>query len=159
MNWHYAQDGAPKGPVDEEAVRSEIARGVVRPDTLVWKEGMPDWRPASEFFDFSGAPPPPPPLAATPPALSTSAAPPASAGVPTNLVWAILATVLCCLPFGVVAVIYASKAGTANAAGDAEAAKAAAHAAAVWAWVSFIAYWAVVLLGAAAAAVLAPAVS
>jgi uncharacterized membrane-anchored protein YitT (DUF2179 family) len=52
--------------------------------------------------------PPPPPL----PPPSPYGAP--QGGVPaqqpdSNLVWAILATVLCCVPFGIVSIIYASR--------------------------------------------------
>jgi len=35
-----------------------------------------------------------------------------------NLVWAILTTILCCLPFGIVAIVYASKVDGLWAAGD-----------------------------------------
>ena len=49
------------------------------------------------------SPPPPPPFA-----------PPPQGGFPTqqpdsNLVWGILSTVLCCLPLGIVSIVYASK--------------------------------------------------
>lgn len=83
----------------------------VTPSTLVWKVGMDKWIPAGEipelreflippaqssanyqgsnFNTFQGMQPQLPP--------------------PTNLVWAILTTVLCCLPFGIVAIVYASQ--------------------------------------------------
>lgn len=35
-----------------------------------------------------------------------------------NLVWAILTTIFCCLPFGIVAIVYASKVDGLWAAGD-----------------------------------------
>lgn len=36
----------------------------------------------------------------------------------SNLVWAILTTLLCCLPFGIVAIVYASKVDSLYAAGQ-----------------------------------------
>ena len=50
---------------------------------------------------------------------------------PTNLVWAILATVLCCLPLGVVAIIYSTKVSQKYNEGDLAAAE---HYSEVSAW-------------------------
>jgi hypothetical protein len=46
--------------------------------------------------------------------------PPNGAGiyVPNNLVWAILSTLFCCLPLGVVSIVYASQVDGKRAAGD-----------------------------------------
>lgn len=41
--WYYAQGEQQIGPVDDNAFSDLVARGVVRPDTLVWREGMADW--------------------------------------------------------------------------------------------------------------------
>lgn len=49
---------------------------------------------------------------------------------PTNLVWAILATVLCCIPLGIPAVIFASQVKTKYTAGDYAGAKKASERAA-----------------------------
>lgn len=57
-------------------------------------------------------PPAVPDAYATPPAPSTAMQQPAADAPkcpPTNLVWAIIATLLCCLPLGVVAIIYSTK--------------------------------------------------
>jgi len=53
--------------------------------------------------------------------------------VPNNLVWAILATLLCCLPLGIVSIVYAAKVDSLVAAGDVPAAHRAADAARNWA--------------------------
>ena len=45
MVWYYVKDGARQGPVEEVELNSLVREGVVRPDTLVWSEGMSDWRP------------------------------------------------------------------------------------------------------------------
>lgn len=54
------------------------------------------------------------------------------------LVWAILATVFCCLPFGIVSIVYASKVDSEWALGHYEEAEAAAKTAQTWAIVSIV---------------------
>ena len=44
MVWYYVKDGVREGPVDEAEVDRLVAQGVVQPDTLVWHEGMSEWR-------------------------------------------------------------------------------------------------------------------
>ncbi len=53
------------------------------------------------------------------------------------LVWAILATILCCLPFGIVSIVYAAKVDRLWAEGDYQAAYNAASNAKLWFWLSF----------------------
>ena len=53
------------------------------------------------------------------------------------LVWAILSTLCCCLPFGVVAIVYASQVDGKYAAGDYQGAVDSANTAKKWCWVSF----------------------
>lgn len=74
---------------------------------------------------------PPPPIPPAPPG-------PPSAPVQNYLVPAILVTVLCCLPFGVVAIIYASQVNTKLAAGDHAGALEAAQKAKTWSIVSAV---------------------
>jgi len=80
-------------------------------------------------------PPEPPPghNPYTPPA--SPAAPP-SPQVANHLVWAILTTLFCCLPAGIVSIVYASKVNTLLASGDIEGARQASKNAATWAIVS-----------------------
>lgn len=47
MMWYYVKDGARQGPVEEAEFNRLVGQAVVRPDTLVWSEGMSDWRPYS----------------------------------------------------------------------------------------------------------------
>jgi hypothetical protein len=56
MDWYYAVGGNQLGPVAEAEFQRLVQQGVVTPQTLVWHEGLPDWRPYS-----GGALPPPPP--------------------------------------------------------------------------------------------------
>lgn len=53
--------------------------------------------------------------------------------VPNNLVWAVLTTILCCLPFGIVSIIYASKVDGLALAGDTQGARLMADRARNWA--------------------------
>ena len=56
---------------------------------------------------------------------------------PNYLVWAILTTILCCLPFGIVSIVYAAQVNSKWIAGDFEGAQSASKNAKVWAWVAF----------------------
>ena len=56
---------------------------------------------------------------------------------PNYLVWAILTTILCCLPFGIVSIIFAAQVNSKWTAGDYAAAQDASKNAKIWAWVSF----------------------
>lgn len=48
MAWYYAEDGKQQGPVSDPEFESMVRQGEVRSDTLVWREGMGDWRPYGE---------------------------------------------------------------------------------------------------------------
>jgi Interferon-induced transmembrane protein len=54
-------------------------------------------------------PPPPPPSAPPPYGAPQGGYPPPAQQPDSNLVWGILCTVLCCLPLGIVSIVYASK--------------------------------------------------
>ncbi|MDQ1090855.1 putative secreted protein [Xanthomonas sacchari] len=58
--------------------------------------------------------------------------------VSSNLVWAILATLFCCLPLGIVSIVYASQVNTKLAAGDVTGARDSADKAKKWAIYSAI---------------------
>ena len=67
----------------------------------------------------------------------TDAAPRPEEVKPDNfLAWAIISTILCCLPFGIVAIVYASQVDSYWFAGDREGARRAAKRARTWTWVS-----------------------
>lgn len=59
-SWFYASEGKQQGPFPEGQFRDLVAQGVVRPDTLVWTEGMAGWQKAAEIpglLGGGGAPP------------------------------------------------------------------------------------------------------
>src|SRR5690606_8723905 len=64
---------------------------------------------------------------------------PAQAGrtVPNHLVWAIRATICCCLPTGIVSIIYAARVDGKVQAGDLAGARQSSDNAKLWAWISF----------------------
>lgn len=57
--------------------------------------------------------------------------------VQSPLVWAILSTVCCCLPFGIVSIVYAAKVNSLVASGAYADAEEAARQAVKWAWIAF----------------------
>ncbi|KJC44462.1 DUF4339 domain-containing protein [Bradyrhizobium sp. LTSP857] len=58
-SWFYASEGKQQGPYPEGQFRDLIAQGVVRPDTLVWSEGMAGWQKAAEIPGLVGGGAPP----------------------------------------------------------------------------------------------------
>ena len=61
--FHVALDGKAQGPFAADRLAAMIASGTLRRDTLVWCQGMADWRPAGQVPALAGH------LAATPPPL------------------------------------------------------------------------------------------
>jgi len=57
-------------------------------------------------------------------------------GPPNHLVWAILATLFCCLPGGIVAIVYAAQVDSKFMAGDVAGAQYASDQAKLWCWIS-----------------------
>jgi interferon-induced transmembrane protein/zinc ribbon protein len=77
-------------------------------------------------------------LQAAPPGIPPAAiAPTPAVDVPNYLVFAILATVLCCLPAGIPAIVYAAQVNGKLQAGDIAGAQAASKNAKMWCWISF----------------------
>ena len=61
-----------------------------------------------------------------------------AAKIPNYLVQSILVTFCCCLPFGIVAVVYSAQVNGKAASGDIAGAQAASRSAKMWGWVAFI---------------------
>ncbi|SEL48894.1 Interferon-induced transmembrane protein [Pseudoxanthomonas sp. GM95] len=66
--------------------------------------------------------------------------------VPNYLVWAILSTLFCCLPLGIVSIVYAAQVDGRRLAGDLNGARELSHKAKMWAICSAIALPALVIL-------------
>ncbi len=116
MKQYYYHNGVDKfGPFSKEELH---AKGITL-DTQVWCEGMTDWAPArnvSELNALFGAPTTPPITPVVPPVTPPPATPinntqQQQRQIPpsSNLIWGILTTIFCCLPFGIVSIVYACK--------------------------------------------------
>lgn len=155
MNDYFYIDasGQQKGPIPP----SQFSMFNVSADTLVWCKGMADWQRAGAVDELkayldngaNGATPPPTPGAAGTASGATydnvhhgmgSGTPNQSMPCPpSNLVWAILSTILCCLPTGIVAIVYACKVDNLYLMGDYQGADEASHKARNWAFGGLIA--------------------
>jgi len=44
MSWYYEIDRQQLGPVSDEEFAAMVQAGTIRPESLVWKQGWPEWR-------------------------------------------------------------------------------------------------------------------
>lgn len=58
MLWHYVQNGKSLGPVPEEQLKAMLTSGTLRPNDLVWHEGMANWTAIQEVPELQPAPTP-----------------------------------------------------------------------------------------------------
>lgn len=119
------------------------------PEAPVWRDGLPDWTTAARLpetavlfnrpqpYRAGFAAPQPAPYATYAPGSPMPAERPQMP--PTYLVWAILATLCCCLPGGVVALVFSSKVSPLYNSGDYEGARRASERAGLWVIISFVA--------------------
>lgn len=127
MDTYYYLDSDNKqcGPVSSV----ELFRMGITPQTKVWKQGMASWAPAGTLSElshlFQSVPPPsgvgqnqgtaytynqPQQYQNQAGGFNQGSSSPYSQPRPDNyMVWAILATLFCCLPAGIYAIILASK--------------------------------------------------
>ncbi|MGI9486032.1 MAG: DUF4339 domain-containing protein, partial [Geminicoccaceae bacterium] len=64
--FHVDVGGKAQGPFSGDKLAAMVADGTLRRDTLVWSQGMDDWRPAGQVSELAGhleAVPPPLPKA------------------------------------------------------------------------------------------------
>ena len=118
MKYYIIKDGRQAGPFEENQL---LSMGVTR-FTMVWREGMQNWQEAGQLAElaylfnnnngnFQGGQTPPPQWNQ----YSTGYSPYGSNIPPMPKTWlveSILATLFCCLPFGIVGIVYASKVST-----------------------------------------------
>lgn len=145
MKYYMHIGGQQVGPYEE----NELPSHGLTASTMVWREGMPDWVAASQVPELSHLLPPsqqPPSYQPQPgygPQQPYGARPPMP---DTYMVWAILATLLCCLPFGIVSIVKASQVSTLYYQGNYAEARAASRAARNWAIASAVSSGAIVLV-------------
>jgi len=151
MTYHLSRNGQPAGTCSKEEAIARYGRGEILPSDLVWCEGMANWTAASEVLgplvaSSAGAPVPPPPPPPPPPPVSPQVGPvaqPLSPGAtatgekPSNyLVFAILATLLCCIPTGIAAIVFAAQVDSKWSQGDGVGARDASRKARLWCLIS-----------------------
>lgn len=138
MNWYYSKDGAQHGPVAQDELQAKIRSGEVAAGSLVWREGLADWTAANQLAEFSAGQPTAPtgsPAPYTPPVSQMGSG--YQAPIPNYLWQSIVVTLLCCLPFGIVALVFASKVDTLRSSGNIAEATEASRKAKMWCWWSF----------------------
>lgn len=69
MQWYYAIDGQRLGPVPHDELERLVQAGTLRPDSLLWRQGMDQWKTLAEVRErdpalFASEPPPPLPESA-----------------------------------------------------------------------------------------------
>lgn len=139
MNYWAIVNDVKVGPLSEEQLK---ACGLTA-ETIVWREGLAQWVAAGTLPEFSSY------FAAgaawaryatgvseTPRLDEPKPLPPCPS---TYMAWAIIATILCCIPFGVPAIIYAGQVTTKYNQGDYEGAKRSSDRAAIWLIIAVVA--------------------
>lgn len=151
MQYWINHNGVQSGPVDADGIK-ELA---LTSRAYVWHPGLSDWVKITQVPELEGlyevvdepatvgqplqpqnTAPAQQPMNSQPVNTQPEGAP--EPCPPTNLVWAIITTVLCCLPAGIVAIIYAMKVTNKYREGDIEGAKRASEVGAWWCIVSII---------------------
>lgn len=140
MTWFYSKNGQQLGPITEQDFAKKCKEGEILSTDLVWKEGMSEWKAMADVNRNSAKliPPLPTPLQGSamvkqPPTITSPPLPP---HIPTYLWQSIVATLLCCMPFGVVAIVYAAQVESLIAVGDYVGAQSASDTAKIWVGVS-----------------------
>ena len=164
--WYYSKNGMQLGPLSTEELSGKARGGEVSPSDLVWKEGMPDWKPLAQVPEFQStggfSNPPPVGMGSVPIPQPTPYPASQVAGTIPNYLWqSIVATVvgaltcwLIAMPLGIVAIVYAAKVEGLQARGDLAGATTASKSAKVWMIASFSTLALCLLLGIAIFAML-----
>ena len=133
MEQYYYTDGKERyGPFTLDQLRERN----ISQETLIWKEGMPDWVVAKKVIELQS-------LFMASENFQDSApinVIPQSIEVPPKnwLVESILVTLLCCMPLGIAGIVNASKVDVFWRMGQKEAALQCSHEAGKWVKISFI---------------------
>jgi hypothetical protein len=54
--WYYGSQGQQSGPVSEMELRRLLATGVLTQQTLVWRDGMEEWKPVAAVPELLAPP-------------------------------------------------------------------------------------------------------
>jgi hypothetical protein len=122
------------GPVTLEQLKQWVSEGRANANTLIQGPDSTEWKPLGSFPELAGlsaaaaASPPPGPV------YGTMAA---TQNVPTYLWQSIVVTLCCCLPVGIVAIVYSAQVSSKLSAGDVAGAVDASKKARMWCWIAF----------------------
>jgi hypothetical protein len=140
--FHIARNGQRFGPYSLSELQRYMGEGRVAPTDLMWAEGMTQWTTVGEGLGLRPATraiPAPAPVSYGWSVSASSAGRPAGVVKPHNyLLSAILVTLLCCLPFGIVSIVYASQVDSKFNLGDYAGAQASSESAKSWYHASLI---------------------
>ena len=118
-SWYVQQGDQRLGPMTLDELKAKAASGQIAATDLVWGEGMATWEPASSQSWFQGPtsmaplPPPNPQWGNLFRGEDYVESPP-----PSLIGWSIAVLLCCCLPGGIVGLIYGSRANSQFAKGN-----------------------------------------
>ncbi len=122
-------DGKEYGPISLEQLKQWVLEGRLNKQSKVLPEGTTEWRTVAELPELDVIMPP------DAPSNFTSLG--AGANIPNYLWQSIAITVCCCLPFGIVAIVYAAQVKSKAGIGDLAGAQEASNKAKMWCWIGF----------------------
>ena len=129
MKYWFILNGVQLGPVEE----SELAKVGITPDTPVWHEGLAEWKSARDIPALAHLFEQTPPRAEERPSQESKGSDFIWRPCPeTYLAWNIISTILCCLPFGIVGIIYSAQVSSCHQRGDFAGAERASRLARNW---------------------------
>lgn len=138
MSYHVTRNDQQLGQYEQDALVGLIRQGQFLPGDLCWTEGMSEWQTLQQVFphEFAGAASPPgiPAIPPTPVSPALGGTPPK---IDNYLTQSILITLCCCLPFGIVAIVFSSQVNSKLLAGDIAGAQKASDNAKMWGWIGF----------------------
>ena len=112
LNYFYIDgNGAQQGPRTLEQLKATY---VITPDTMMWRQGMDDWKKASEIEGLDEVLVQRPPVAPVITNVNANTSEPNQVDIPLNkpnsfLIENILTTLFCCFIFGAIGIYYAAK--------------------------------------------------
>jgi hypothetical protein len=130
-------DGKEYGPVSTDTLNQWINEGRANAQTQVQAEGATGWTALGQLPEFTGAFNVPPPPGAPGTIAAGAGALPPGVKIPNYLVQSILVTLCCCLPLGIVAIVYSAQVNSKLSVGDVAGAQASSDKAKMWGWIAF----------------------
>lgn len=119
MEYYILTNGEKQGPFSLEQLREQM----ITRETMVWRAGLDEWMPACKVYELADL------LRELPPDIPREQP---STMPHTWLAESILVTIFCCLPLGIVGIVYAAKVEARFLAGQYELAQEYSRKARLW---------------------------